>query len=173
MIYKLVDRVYKERRAKDQRLDKPPFQMLLEVAPGGESRTGLAIVQTERGPQWHRANYFSPWSRHATKRRWEVSYFTIDDRKPTGDDCSLRGWLSRELGEGALCGWLLAEGERFLMDAEVDSLARELERLAGLPDSGPHERYMPEGTWSDYAGRRYSYIEMHWRPVAQVEEVTA
>lgn len=153
----LVDRVIKARGY------RPAGRVLIEIEYGGE-RVGLALCETSYGRCWHEVNWYSVGPITSNRRAWLISGVPIGYGMKENRDWSLRGWLCYYLWE------MQREQSVILSKIGLDELARSLEIRAGLPDSGPHERYQREGEWINSAGVRYPY-EMFWRPMKEEVEV--
>jgi hypothetical protein len=147
--YKLVRRQYKAVG------DRPAYLMLLEINDSESNcRDGLARVRSAQtcGVEcWSEVDWLmSPGG----VRRWQVGGLPLGYTCKQNRDWSLRGWLSFYLRDA------------HLPDAEIDTLARKLERAAGLPDSGAHETYERPGAWVNSCGVVYPYADYGrwWRP---------
>lgn len=110
------------------------------------------------GSRWHevRRGLWGSRSYANPKLRWRLDEYTLRDGYGLGwaykrdKDWSLRGWLDSTLS--------IRGGRESWTDAEINEIAAELERRAGLPVV-PHESYM-----LNVFGRG---SERWWRPVAQ------
>jgi hypothetical protein len=153
--YKLIDRAYKARKG------SPAGRILIEVDTGAIGKTGLAVCLVDGKPEWREAgeHYCGGWGKEHL--RWEISSLWLGFAYKQHLDWSLRGWLDR---------YMRYYGQIALTDLELDNLARQLEVKAGMPDSGPHERYHNPSTWVNSCGVVYP-CGMWWRPVKVEVEV--
>ncbi len=129
-LYRLVDRVYQARRGRNA---MPAGRILIEFAPATDFRRGLAIIRDEYGLHWREAHYYSG-RRCGSRRTWSIDDLPLGYILKPGMDCSMRGFLTRELGEDGYCHWF-ADGEPMLTAAQIEALACELELRAGLREA--------------------------------------
>ena len=146
--YKLVKRAYRDTK------HSPAGVILIEVSHGTEAYSKNALAMCNG--IWHEA-YCEQIQGH---QRWSISELDLGYAKKHHLDWSLRGWLWRQFNRYGDC-------DGSITDQQINELALEIERRAGIKNPQSWESYIREGIWFNGSNVEYPYSEggPWWRPI--------